>query len=125
MIKLTKLKKNKAKEDIKVYILLRDDNYESPWIDIKIGQQVEITKIKEDIGYFGYYSYKYLSDLERFIEYLGGDKTNLTIKEAIIPKDSEYYEGIQNYSFLVCKEYVELFGFISSRLEIKKEKEID
>ena len=125
MIKLTKPEKQIADGDIKVYVLLRDDNYELPWANIKIGQKIDITKIKGCIGYFGYSSYKYLSDLERFIEYLGGDKTNLTIQEAIIPRGSEYYEGVQSYSFSVCKEYVELFGFISNRLEIKKEKEID
>lgn len=124
MIRLTKLEKQIAEEDINVYVLLQDDNYELPWPSIKVGQEIEIRKLK-NIGYLGYSSYKYLSDLERFIEYLGGDKTNLTIQKAIIPKGSEYYEGVQSYSFSVCKEYVELFGFISNRLEIKKEKEID
>lgn len=125
MIRLTKPEKQIAEEDIKCYVLLRDDNYELPWANIEIGQEIEITKIKDCIGYFGYSSYKYLADLERFVEYLGGDKTNLTIQKAIIPKGSEYYEGVESYSFSVCKEYVELFGFISNRLEIKKEKEID
>lgn len=114
-----------TKEDINVYVLLRDFKYEIPWPNIKIGQEIEITRIKGNTSYLGYVSYKYLSDLEKFIECLGGDKTNLTVGEAIIPKDSEYYEGVQNYSFSSCKKHMELFGFISSRLEIKKEKEID
>lgn len=117
MLKLTKLEKQRAKEDIKVYVLCRDDKYDTPW---EIKEEIEITKLKEIYGYFGFYSYRYLSELEKFIELLGGDKTNLTIKEAVIPKDSDYYEGVVNYSFIVSKEYVELGGFISNRIKIKE-----
>lgn len=119
MISLINQEKQIASGDIKVYILLRDNKYELPWQNIKVGQEIKVNKIN-NIGYLGYPSYKYLSDLERFIGYLGGDKTNLTIQEAIIPKDSEYYEGVQSFSFTVSKEYIELNGFISNKLKIKE-----
>ena len=109
-----------TKEDINVYVLLRDFKYEIPWPNIKIGQEIEITRIKGNTSYLGYISYKYLSDLEKFIEYLGGDKTNLTVGEAFIPKGAEYYEGTQGWSFPISRKHLEITKYCSSEIKIKE-----
>lgn len=111
----------KAKKDIKCFILLRDEEYKIPYPNTNINSELKIKILKNSgINYGGFSSYKYISELEKFIEYLGGNTTNLTIKEAVIPKDSDYILETFGYSFPVHKEHMKLAGFISNRIKIKE-----
>ncbi len=113
-----KLEKKIAEEDIKCYVFLRDKNYKIPYNNVSINDELKLT-ITENNCYGGFNSYKYLEELELFLTYLG-EKTNLTIKEAIIPKDSEYIVENKGYSFPVSKEHLVLTGFISNKIKIKE-----
>lgn len=107
-----------AESDIKCYVFLREENYEIPYPNVSLNDELSI-KISGDNCYSGFYSFKYREEAELFLTYLG-EKTNLEIGEAIIPKNSEYVEVSRGYSFPVSKEHIEMSGFISGKIKIKE-----
>ena len=111
------MEKKTTKSDIRCYVFLRDGNYEIPYSNVSLNNELSL-KISENNCYSGFHSFKYKEEAELFLTYLG-EKHNLEIEEAIIPKNSDYVEVSKGYSFPVSKEHIKMSGFISGKIKIK------
>ena len=111
------MEKKTTKSDIKCYVFLRNGNYEISYPDVSLNDELSI-KISGDNCYSGFHSFKYKEEAELFLTYLG-EKHNLEIGEAVIPRGSDYIEVSKGYSFPVSKEHIEMSGFISGKIKIK------
>jgi hypothetical protein len=105
---LKNLKKLVANSDIHCWIVLVDGEYENPWSEIN-----NVITICNGSIALGLYSYKYKEEAELFESILKRER-KVEIKEAIIPKGTEYYEGTQGWSFSVSKEHLEITKFCSN-----------
>ena len=116
MLRLTKPEKQIAEEDIKCYVVFVDEKCETIWNDVK---EINIgTIINGKYAYPGFYSYKYKQEAELFESILKREG-KVEIKEAIIPKGSEYYEGVQGWSFPISKEHLEITKYCSNVFNYK------
>lgn len=112
------MEKKTTKSDIKCYVFLREGNYEIPYPNVSLNNELNL-KISGNNCYSGFHSFKYREEVELFLTYLG-EKTNLEIEEAVIPRGSDYIEVSKGYSFPVSREHIEMTGFISEKIKIKK-----
>lgn len=106
--------KHIAESDIECWVIINNGNLETPWK--KVDRISTICDGK--YAYLGIYSFKYKLEAERFESLL--KRENIQIKEAIIPKGSEYYEGLLGYSFPVAKEHMTVTKFCSKEIKIKE-----